>query len=453
MNNPFKAYDVRGVFNKEFFPEDFFKIALSYADLIRQKTCIAYDSRTSSPILKESFINGFVSAGYDMVDLGMLPTPVANYYALIHKIECVMITGSHTPKEYNGIKFFDKRGVVYNDRLREIEKKYLSDDFKRANFEELGKKSRDEKAIIEYVENIKSKVYVPKKLKAVLDHGNGASGLVAPKVMESLGCKVINISLEPNGLFPNREPEPCQDNLKFLQKRVIEERADFGCAFDGDADRSVFVDDLGRVIDGSKMTAIFAKYYLGKNKNSYIVASIDMSSVVKKVVEDNGGIIVWCPVGMKNIEKGLVDNKAMMAGEVSSHFYLNEFYPFSDGILSCAKIAQILSESEGTLSKKINDLPEYKIKHSKYSCLSHESKLKAFEALLLELRKRYELNECDGAKFFLSQTDWVLIRPSNTEPLIRLTIEAENNELLERYFGEFEALIKRFINKEKEVIN
>ncbi|MFA5333267.1 MAG: hypothetical protein WC376_02115 [Candidatus Nanoarchaeia archaeon] len=449
MNNPFKAYDVRGVFNKEFFAEDFFKIALAYSDLIKQKSCIAYDSRTSSPILKESFINGFISGGNDIIDLGMLPIPVSNYYALNHKIECVMITGSHTPKEYNGIKFFDKRGVVYNDRLKTIEKKYLESDFKRSNFEELGKKSEDNNAIKEYIENITSKIKLEKNLKIVLDHGNGTSGLVAPELMKELGCKIINISLEPDGLFPNREPEPTANNLSFLQKRIIEEKADFGCAFDGDADRSVFVDDMGRVIDGSKMTAIFAKHYLDKNKNAYIVASIDMSSVVKKVVEDNNGIIVWCPVGMKNIEKGLVDNKGMMAGEVSSHFYLNDFYPFSDGILACAKMAQLLSQNKKSFSELINELPEYSIKHSKYSCSNHEKKFEIFEKIKKELIKNYKINDCDGIKFFINQTDWVLIRPSNTEPLIRLTIEASKQKELEKLFNYFEALIKKFINNEK----
>ncbi|MFA5303281.1 MAG: hypothetical protein WC393_01965 [Candidatus Nanoarchaeia archaeon] len=449
MNNPFKAYDVRGIFNKEFFAEDFFKIALAYSDLIKQKSCIAYDSRTSSPILKESFINGFISGGNDIIDLGMLPTPVSNYYALNHKIECVMITGSHTPKEYNGIKFFDKRGVVYNDRLKTIEKKYLESDFKRSNFEELGKKSEDNNAINEYIENIKSKIKLERNLKVVLDHGNGTSGLVAPELMKELGCKIINISLEPDGLFPNREPEPKVNNLSFLQKRVVEEKADFGCAFDGDADRSVFVDDSGRVIDGSKMTAIFAKHYLDKNKNAYIVASIDMSSVVKKVVEDNNGIIVWCPVGMKNIEKGLVDNKGMMAGEVSSHFYLNDFYPFSDGMLACAKMAQLLSKNEKKFSDLINELPEYSIKHSKYSCINHEKKFEIFEKIKKELKRNYEVNDCDGIKFFLNQTDWVLIRPSNTEPLIRLTVEASKQKELDDLFNYFEDLIKKFINNEK----
>jgi phosphoglucosamine mutase len=449
MNNPFKAYDVRGIFNKEFVAEDFFKIAIAYSDLIKQKSCIAYDSRTSSPILKESFINGFISGGNDIIDLGMLPTPVVNYYALNHQIECIMITGSHTPKEYNGIKFFDKRGVVYNDRLKLIEKKYLESNYKRANFEELGKKSTNGNAIYEYIENIKSKIKLEKDMKIILDHGNGTSGIVAPELMKEIGCKIINISLEPDGLFPNREPEPTANNLKFLQKRVIEEKADFGCAFDGDADRSVFVDDIGRVIDGSKMTAIFAKYYLKKNKNAYVVASIDMSSVVKKVVEDNEGIIVWCPVGMKNIEKGLVDNKGMLAGEVSSHFYLNEFYPFSDGILACAKIAQILSQLNKKFSELINELPQYFIKHSKYTCNNHEIKFEIFEIIKKELTKKYEVNDCDGIKFFLNPTDWVLIRPSNTEPLIRLTVEASKQKDLEIIFNEFGELIKKFINNKK----
>jgi phosphomannomutase len=166
-------------------------------------------------------------------------------------------------------------------------------------------------------------------------------------------------------------------------------------------------------------------------------------------VEDNNGIIVWCPVGMKNIEKELVDNKGMMAGEVSSHFYLNDFYPFSDGILACAKMAQILSQSKKMFSELIDELPQYCIKHSKYSCLNHEKKFQIFEKLKKEIIKKYKVNDCDGMKFFLNQTDWVLIRPSNTEPLIRLTIEASKQKDLDKLFNDFEALIKKFINNEK----
>ncbi|MDD2678912.1 MAG: hypothetical protein PHS81_03455, partial [Candidatus Nanoarchaeia archaeon] len=204
-------------------------------------------------------------------------------------------------------------------------------------------------------------------------------------------------------------------------------------------------DNLGRVIDGSKLTAIFAKNYLEKNRNSYIVASIDMSSAVKKVVKDNGGIIAWCPVGMKNIEKGLVDNKAMFAGEVSCHFYFNDFYSFSDGILACAKMAQILSNGNKKLSELSDELPEYFIKHSKYSCKNHEKKLETFENLKKELIKKFDANDCDGLKFFLNETDWVLIRPSNTEPLIRLTVEASSKKSMDSMFLEFEGLIKRLM--------
>ncbi len=282
-------------------------------------------------------------------------------------------------------------------------------------------------------------------MKIVLDHGNGSSGVIAPELLEELGCEVVNISLEPDGKFPNRNPEPKKDNLVFLQKRVKELKADFGCAFDGDADRSVFVDDTGRFLDGSVMTCFFAREVLKEHEHAYVVASVDMSSALKKVVEDAGGNLVWCAVGMKNIEHGLIENKAMFGGEVSSHFYFNDFYPFSDGILSCAKLAMILSAKTRKFSELVDELPHYPIKHAKFNAKNHELKFKAFNKIKEDLSKDYDINTIDGVKFFLNNTDWVLIRPSNTEPVIRITVEASNNEDLEEIFNKFTKLIRKFL--------
>ena len=337
MKNAFKSYDVRGVFNEELLAEDVVRIGLCYADMVKQKVVIGCDVRTSSEIIRNAFKAGFLSSGFDIIDIGVAPTPVVNYYGLKHKVESVIVTGSHVDPHSNGIKFFDKRGVIYNTRLRKLEDRYLNNKFKRAEWDELGCTEFDDQAIKEYSDNIKKKIKIKRKLKVVLDHGNGTSGLVASQLFKDLGCEVINICIECDGVFPNRKPEPKGDNLVFLQKRVVETKADFGCAFDGDADRSVFVDDKGRILDGSRMACFFTKELLKNNKNAYIVASVDTSSALKQIVEEEGGNLVWCAVGMKNIEHGLIENKAMFGSEVSSHFYFNDFYPFSDGILSCAK--------------------------------------------------------------------------------------------------------------------
>lgn len=445
MANAFKSYDIRGVFNKEFLAEDVVKIAYCYADLVKQKVCIGYDVRTSSEIIFHNFVAGFMASGYNIINIGMVPTPVCNYYGIAHQLDNVTITGSHTPAYYNGIKFFDKRGVIYNTRLRKLEEKYLNNDFKHADWDDLGKLEYDGKAILEYSENIKSKIKIAKKIKVVLDCGNGTAGVVAPQLMEQLDCEVIVISKDIDGLFPNRSPEPKGDNLAFLQKRVVETKANFGCAFDGDADRSVFVDNKGRFLDGSVMSCFFARELLKKNKNAFIVASVDMSSALKTIVEENDGNLVWCPVGMKNIEHGLIENNAMFGGEVSSHFYFNDFYPFSDGILSCAKLAEILSHKEKKMSELIDELPNYPIKHMKFRVQNHKIKFEIFNKLKTELSKEFDVNSVDGVKFFLNKTDWVLIRPSNTEPLIRLSVESNTEELLKTNVERFKKRIEKFL--------
>ncbi|MBN1923539.1 MAG: hypothetical protein JW791_02135 [Nanoarchaeota archaeon] len=445
MMNPFKSYDVRGVFNKELLPEDVVVIASCYANLIKQKASIARDVRTSSEILKNSFLAGFSASGCSIVDIGVVPTPVSNFYGVKHQVENVTITGSHTSSDTNGLKFYDKRGVVYNDRLRRIEEKFLKKEFDRAEWDEIGLVETDDNAVREYVDNIKDKIKLSKSLKIVLDYGNGTTGFAATKLFEEMGCEVINISAEPDGHFPNRKPEPKEENLGFLQKRVVEAKADFGCAFDGDGDRCVFVDDKGKFVDGSRMACFFAREVLKEFKYAYIVASVDMSSVLKKVVEENQGNIVWCPVGLTSLSHGLIDNKGMFGAEVSCHFHFNDFYPFSDGILACAKLAKILSDSDKPFSAMVKELPDYPIKHAKFQAKDHEHKFEAFEKIKQELCKKNDANTVDGVKIFLNDTDWVLIRPSNTETVIRLTVEASNKTSLNKYFDEYSKLVRKFL--------
>ncbi len=445
MNNPFKAYDVRGVFNKEFNISDVVRIAQTHASYLKQQIVIGGDGRTTTDAIKKAYIAGYVSSGFDVIDLGRLPTPIINFYGYNHKIDSVIITGSHTPPNYNGIKFFDKLGIIYNEKLSELEKRYKNNIYSYAEWDEIGKIDYDDKAVDEYLDNLKRRIKISKKMKIVMDHGNGVTGSCAGRILSELGCEVVEISKEVDGMFPNRSPEPTKDNLSFLQKRVVEVGAAFGCAFDGDGDRSVFVDNKGRVLDGSVMTSIFAKEIIKNNPEAFIVASVDMSSILKEVVEEQGGNLVWCPVGMKNLSFGLIENKAMFGGEVSSHFYFNDFYPFSDGILACAKLAELLSHNESTLSELVDSLPTRHIAHYKFSAKDNKEKFIVFDKIKEEFSHKYELDLTDGIKFFLNSTDWVLIRPSNTEPLIRLTIESKTKDDLKKEYETISSIIKRFI--------
>lgn len=445
MNNPFKAYDVRGVFNKELLPSDMLRIGLCAGDLIKQDIVIGGDVRTSTQALKNAFISGYLSTGYDIIDIGTIPTPVINYYGFKHGFENCVITGSHTGPGVNGVKFFNKLGVAYNKRLRKIEEKYLNNDFARSEWQDLGSVVIDNNAVSEYVNNIKNRISLNKRLRIVLDHGNGTTGLIAPRVLESIGCEVININKEPDGRFPNRESEPRKDNLNFLKKRVKELNADFGCGFDGDGDRSVFVDNEGRVVDGSLMTCFFAKNILEQNENAYIVATLNTSSALNKVVDEFNGNLVWCAVGLQDLSTGLLDNNAMFASETSGHFYFNDFYSFSDGILACAITAEFLSNKSEPFSELIDEFPEHYIKHDKFRLKSHEEKFRIFEQVKQDLSEDYELNTLDGVKLFINDADWVLIRPSNTEPVIRITIECSNEKDLNKNTNLFLNRIRKFL--------
>ncbi len=429
--NPFREYDVRGVVGEELLYGDVESIGLVHSNFLNQESVIGFDQRLSSSGLFNNFCSGYTDGGNDLINIGLVPISVCNFYGFKNNLHNVYITGSHTPKNYNGIKFFNNRGVIYNGELRVLEKRFLKKSF----YPSLDKgvvKSVDS-AVNDYINYILERVNVEKSMRIILDCGNGTAGIVAPRLLESLGCEVIVLNEEPDGSFPNRSPEPCDESLGLLKKKVVSENADFGVGFDGDADRSVFVDDKGRVVDSSLIISFFAKHLLKKRKGDLAV-TVDCSSIIKNVSNN----IVWCSVGMKNIDKVLENNNIVFAGEVSDHYYFPDFFPFSDGILSTVRMAEILSSYDKSFNELLKNFFTYPIKHGKIVFDNHEDKFRVFEKVKNHILNNYSDASCvDGVKFFINSSDWVLIRPSNTEPVIRLSVESKNvlNETYDKFFS------------------
>jgi phosphomannomutase len=437
MKNIFLAYDVRGIYGKEITKEVAERLGKSLGTLLKGRFAIGYDTRASSKVLHDCFVKGLISTGSDVVSIGLAPNPVLYFYCWKNKIPGVLVTASHLAREYNGFKFARPDGSSFSHELGELRRIFFSKRFARGK----GKVEYETQAIDRYLDFIGKKVRVKRELRIAMDCFNGASSLAAPRAMELANCKPIELYTTPDqGLFSGRKPEPTEENLKELQAVVLEEGSHFGVAYDGDGDRSVFVDELGRTIRGDTLTAIFAREILSGRKGK-VIAPVNSSSCVRIEVEKLGGELVECRIGHTFIEDALLKERALFAGEPSSHFYFNLIYPFSDGILATLKLAEILSKDKGRLSNLVDSIPRYPISSANVDCKTHEKKLAVIEILKEELGKRYESSLVDGIKVFLDE-GWILLRPSNTEPLIRITVEARSKKEAKELLKEFSSLVR-----------
>ena len=413
------GYDVRGLYKKEVDESLAYEIGLTLSKLGKgDKITVGYDSRTSSTSLHNSLVNGLVDGGCNVITIGMVPNPVCYFYTSHKKMDCgVYITASHLPAEYNGFKFIRKDGTSFTEELNRIKQILNQGDLRKS--ERGGKHEIDVLAEREYVEYLYPKFRVLGKPVVVVDCMYGASSNLAPRLLEKVGCKVVALRAKALGDFNKIRPEPLPDNLSLLQEEVVKNKALFGVAYDGDADRCVFVDDQGRVIDGSAMIAIFSKYLLMRRKGR-IIATIDCLSVLEDVISEFGGELIWSKVGRTNVEQELVKNKALFGGEQSSHFYFHDFYPFSDGMLATLYLVEMLTQSAERLSRLVDSLNLPFYEKERVDCGTHERKEKVLEVLKEELEESdLEMIKIDGFKFKYGEC-WVLIRGSNTEPAIRV---------------------------------
>jgi phosphomannomutase/phosphoglucomutase len=434
----FRAYDIRGVYKKDITENVMLKLGKSLGTFLKgnKNVAIGYDTRISSKRLFDSFAKGLTSTGCNVINLGMVPNPMVYFYAWKNKTFGVMVTASHNPKEWNGLKLVRPRGVSFINELEEIEKIYKYGKFIKG-------KGKITKADVKepYRKFLKRKIGFIKK--RVVVECFGTVGVIALPILKDLGLNVISLHDKPDGKFFGFErPEPKGHNLNIIKKTVKREGADFGAAFDGDADRAVFIDDKGRELDGSIMSAIFIEHILNK-KRGRIVITPDCASEIEKIIEDMGGRAVWGRVGHGFIERRVLYERALFAGEQSSHFYFNQFYPFSDGILAILYLAKVLTESDEKLSKIVDRIKLYPIEKIYINVRTDENK----KEIMKKLKKKYHdaKKMMDGIKIKLNNIEWVLIRPSQTMPEINLCIEAKNKTRLRELKEKYSKIIRKEI--------
>jgi len=434
MTRLFGTNGVRGTVNEDMDVDLALDLAKAIGTWIGKdkEVAIGTDTRASNFMLKNSVSSGLMATGCDVVDLGEVPTPALQYYTKESADFGIAITASHNPPEFNGIKCVNDDGTELIKWMEEeIEEIYFSKDFDLVDWYEVGKKKSDD-ALELYSEAIEDKidkeVIRRAKPKVILDCANGAGCHFTPYLLRRLGCKVITLNAQPDGSFPGHNSEPTPENLQDLIRLTSKTDADIGIAHDGDADRTIFIDEEGEYIHGDRTLTLLAEKLVKKNGGGTVVTPVSSSSSVADVVEENGGELIYTAVGSPIVARKMMEEKALFGGEENGGLIFADHQYCRDGPMSAAKIVELVAK-EGKLSDLINELPQYSLEKRSVEC-PDEMK----DPLLDRLKEFYsekDHDDTDGLKIYYEE-GWVLIRASGTEPKYRIyseapdEIEAEN---------------------------
>ena len=433
----FKAYDIRGLVDKELTPDFAFATGIAVARFLEQSrepgtVVIGEDMRPSSPTLATAFAAGVTSQGLDVIRIGLASTDMLYFASGKLNLPGAMFTASHNPAEYNGIKLClsGARPIGKESGLVTIEN-YVRDGAPMA-MRNVGVE-KTQNMLEEYVDHLLTLVDVSsiRPLKIVIDAGNGMGGYTAPAVFQRLNAEVVEMYFELDGTFPNHEANPIEpSNLVDLQKAVKKHKADIGLAFDGDADRCFLVDEKGALVNPSALTALIATRELAKNPGASIIYNLISSRAVKEVVEESGGTAIRSRVGHSYIKKLMAETNAVFGGEHSGHFYFRDFWRADSGMLAALHAIAALGESKKSLSELLKTFNRY------HSSGEINSTVKDAASAMQKIEEIYgsgdgvEIDHLDGLT--ISHADWWFnLRASNTEPLLRLNVEASAKSRME----------------------
>lgn len=446
--NVFRAYDIRGIYGVDLTDDDAYRIGVAYGRYIGKgrRITIGSDVRISGESLKNNFIRGVVDAGCSVVDVGIVATPIL-YFSIAYwgYDGGVMVTASHNPPEWNGFKLCREGGLVIGEGMgmEDIRSLVLSSELKLSASR--GTITKYYNIVDDYINFIMKLIKVRRGLRVGVDLSNGAGVFVVPRLLEMANCNYIVLNGEADGRFPGHIPEPNDETLKQLKDLVVDEGLDIGIGFDGDADRAVFVDNEGNIVPGDIALVIFTKHYLSRSKGGKVVFEVSCSRVVEETIRALGGIPIESRVGHAYITQLMIKEKAEVGGEKSSHFYFKDTYGFDDSIYAAMKMIEILSFSNKSFSDIINEIPKY---HSSpvrtYGC-PDDLKFKVVEKIKEYFKgEGYRTIEIDGVKVILNN-GWILIRPSNTQPQIKITAEAKTVEDLDKLMKYAESILSKYI--------
>lgn len=439
----FKAYDIRGIYPEQLNEKIIKKIGQALAIFLDTSSIIiGGDMRVSSPSLKSSLMEGIVATGTEVIDIGTITTEMLYFACASMNLPGAIVTASHNPKEYNGLKMVKKIPdlISVGNGMEEIYNLVIADKFNPLKKKNGAVQTRDIKK--DYTAKILSLIDVGKikNTKIVIDPANGLGGTAIDLIYKNLPVEIIRMYFEPDGRFPNHGGDPLlAENRQDLEKKVVEEKADLGFAFDPDADRFFVVDKDGKFIPGDFMTALFGRYLVEKHGGGKIVYDLRASWAVRDLVEEAGGIALENRVGHSFIKPRMQEDKAIFGGEVTGHYYFQNFYYCDSGMIPSLLLLEMLGYYKKTITELVKPLEE------KYF-ISGEINLKVFDAdsVLVNLKSKYKdynVYELDGISI-VAENWHANIRKSNTEPLLRLNIEGKSRDLMEQKRDELLEVIK-----------
>lgn len=437
----FRAYDIRGIVGETLTPDGVYAIGLAIGSesIARgQSTVIAArDGRISGPLLMHALCEGLLDSGCNVIDIGECPTPVL--YFATHTLASnsgVMLTGSHNPADYNGIK-----SVVAGETLAEQDIQNLYQRIVEHNFNQgmRGQLEEYDDILDDYIAYITKELRLARPLKVVVDCGNGIAGHVAPDLLSALGCEVIELYCEVDGHFPNHHPDPSQqENLQDLIKAVLENRADIGIAFDGDGDRIGVVTNKGEIIWPDRQLILFAQDILQRQPGATIIYDVKCTRYLKPAIEKHGGKALMWKTGHSLIKSKMKETGAVLAGEMSGHIFFKErWFGFDDGIYAAVRMLEIIAASSEKVSQIFDKIPNSVNTPELKLPVSDESKFALMQMIQQQANfSGAEINTIDGLRVDYPY-GWGLIRPSNTTPYLVLRFEADNEDSLQRIQDDF----------------
>ncbi|THB77033.1 MAG: phosphomannomutase/phosphoglucomutase [Desulfobacteraceae bacterium] len=446
----FREYDIRGIAGKDVTVEDAYDVGKAYGSLLMRAgndvVSVGRDCRESSPEMAKNFINGILSAGCDVVDIGICPTPVL--YFSIHHLSLkggAMVTASHNPPEYTGFKLMSGKESIHSQGLQDIRRIIETGNF----IEGKGELTRED-VITPYMAYLTEHTDIKKPIRVGIDAGNGTGGLTALPVLKQAGCEVHDIYCDLDGTFPNHEADPTQKkNMTDLIKLVQEKDLDLGIGYDGDADRIGVVDPQGNMIYGDQLMVIYAREILQRKPGATFISEVKCSMVMYDDIRAHGGNAIMWRTGHSLIKKKMKEEQAALAGEMSGHmFFADRYLGYDDALYATLRLLEIMADTGKGVAELIEDLPvTYTTPELRVDC-PDDIKFKVVENIVAHFKAKQEIIDIDGLRAIYDD-GWGLVRASNTQPALVLRFEALSEDRLDAIRSDIETELERIINETK----
>jgi len=444
----FREYDIRGILDQDFDLDDMVRMGHGYGSYLQQnggrRAVVGRDCRLSSPSIRDALLEGLLRSGIHVIDVGICPTPVLYFAIRHHKTEGgLMITASHNPPEYNGLKVCVGNDTIYGEQIQDFRRFVETGDFKE------GKGTLETHDIIgPYVDFLVNNISLARPVKLAVDAGNGTAGIAAEPVLERLGCEPAKLFFEMDGNFPNHQPDPTVlKNMSSLIDRVVKDGLELGIGFDGDGDRIGVVDEKGQIIWGDMLMVIFAREVLRERPGSTIIGEVKCSLNMYNDIKARGGNPIMWKTGHSLIKKKLKEENAVLAGEMSGHlFFADRYFGYDDAIYAACRLLEIISRRGEPLSTFLEDLPKtVSTPEIRVDC-PEDKKFKLVEMVKEELRKHHDIVDVDGVRVIFPD-GWGLLRASNTGPILVLRFEAKDEARLQEIRSLVEGTLEKMKNR------